>query len=430
MKRFIEKLVACVLCVLLCFSTIPLVACGADITLVVYNCQEYIDEELIEEFETEYQDKHGKSLKVQYDTFDTLENMYANIKINPNTYDVVCPSDYMIEKMAREGMLEELSLNPEGEYNTYVSPFITEKFSNITWGENNEHNLAKYSAGYMWGTLGLVYNPQNVNENDMESWASLWNSKYSGKFSIKDSVRDTYFIGLAKKYQTELQLLKSTYELNNDLTIYQMGLKSYFNDTEINTINAVKSELFALKDASRAMEVDNGKDMIIKGDTDVYFAWSGDAVYAMDIADESGVTLKYSVPKEGSNVWFDGWCVIKNSAKKDVAQEFIDFMSRPSNVIRNMEFIGYVSCIGGSEIFNWVSQTYGETGGANFVDLGYFFRGDGDSANYTLGFSEKNRQFSAQYPDQSVINRCVVMNYFNDTANENINLMWQEIKSH
>ena len=169
--------------------------------------------------------------------------------------------------------------------------------------------------------------------------------------------------------------------------------------------------------------MDDGKETIIKGDSDIYFAWSGDAVYTMTEAEEAGVSLEYSVPVEGSNVWFDGWCVPKGSRKIAEAIKFIDFLSKPENVVRNMDYLGYVSVIGGDKVFDYVKETYEETDGEHAIDLSYFF-GSGD---YTVKTSNLKGMFCAQYPSLDVINRCVVMNYFADADNERINTMWMEV---
>lgn len=422
MKNFFKKLLAFSLIIVFVIPCMQLIGCGADVTLVVYNCQDYIDETLIDEFEKEYKEKYGKTLEVVYDTFDTLENMYANVKINPDTYDLICPSDYMIEKMAREGLLQKLDFTENSDYVKNVSPYIDNKLKSLTL--SNGENVGDYAAGYMWGTIGMAYNPEKVNGEDLSTWNILWTNKYKKKFSIKNSVRDTYFVGLAKTFNTQLNDAKFLYESNSDLTSYQATLTQIFNDTTANTVNKVKNDLISLKRNAFTMEVDEGKDLLIKGDIDIYVAWSGDAVYALDCAEEEvEKEFNYVVPNDGSNVWFDGWCLLKTSTKKDIAMEFINFLSRPENVIKNMEYIGYVSCIGGEDIFDWVVDTYGSEEGEYSVDLSYFF-GDGD---YTVQFDELDRQFSAQYPDKSVIDRCVGMNYYPDDANERVNMMWQDV---
>lgn len=389
----------------------------------------YLDEDadnrsMVEDFKDYYQEKTGQTIKVEYTTFGTPEDLYNNLQIDGKAYDIMSPSDYMIEKMAREGMLKKINLPENGNYKTNVSPYIENIFNEIKWQENGTYvSLSDYAAGYMWGTLGLVYNSAKVSDADMKSWEALWSGKFDKKFSIKDSVRDTYFMTLAKVYQSELKALDVT------STDYNEKLTEIFNRTDAATVEKVKKEMTTLKNKSYGMEVDSGKNDIVTGKIDVYFAWSGDAVYAMDAAEEgkNPVYLNYSVPEEGSNVWFDGWCVPKASENADIAVEFIEYLSMPENAIKNMDYIGYVSCIGGQEVFDRAVDLYDEEEGTP-VDLSYFFRRQGDTNEYIIKSSSKVRQFAAQYPSEEVIKRCAVMSYFDDAANERINTLWMEIK--
>ena len=420
MKKLFFKILTFALCISCIFGTLTLSGCGKTADLRIYNCYEYIDESLIDDFVSQYKEKTGLDITVEYSCFDTPEDLYNNLKIYPDGYDLVCPSDYMIEKMAREDMLEKFTLPADGAYNKNLSPFVKSTFESIAWGENN---LSQYAAGYMWGTLGLCYNPANVDEADMKSWSTLWGTKYKGKFSVKNSIRDTYFISLSQIHKTELESLKS----QASSTEKKARLTAIFNDTSDSTITQMESVISTVINNAYGTEIDEGKDLIIQGKTDVYFAWSGDAVYAMDEGDASNVTLNYTVPEEGSNVWFDGWCVPKGAKNKALALEFIDFISTPENVIKNMEYIGYVSCIGGAEVFNWVTETYGDATGENQVNLDYFFKGENDAQTYLVSTSSLNRQFSAQYPDESVLDRCVVMSYYPDAQNEAITNMWMNV---
>ena len=288
MKRFTGKVLAFTLCGAVLASSAAMAGCGdrsssgSENTLRIYNCYEYIDETLLDKFEAEYEAKTGEDIEVEYSCFDTPEDCYNSLKIDGSAYDLICPSDYMIEKMAREGMLEEIMLPSGGNYMQNVSPFIKETFESITF---DGKSLADYAAGYMWGTLGLVYDSAAVPAEDMNSWSILWDGKYDGKFSIKDSVRDTYFIGLARYHAEELLTYKAAYESGGSLADYQESLKAAFNDTAAETVSAVGDILSDLINRSFLIEVDDGKDYIIRGETQVYFAWSGDAVYAMDEAE-------------------------------------------------------------------------------------------------------------------------------------------------
>ena len=343
----------------------------------------------------------------------------------------------------------------------------------------------------MWGTLGLTFNPEYVSSEDMNSWGALWLDKYHNQSTIKDSIRDSYFIGVARVWEDVLMGLKEQLDAGNiSIEEYNDQLKIIFNDTSEETVNNVEKVLKELKDNIWGFEVDSGKNDIASGKITINFAWSGDAVYAMDEAEKQGVELYYTVPEEGSNVWFDGWCVPKNAKNVELAVEFMNFLSRPEIVVRNMSYIGYTSGVGGQEVFDNAIDWYGactleeselayedymllpkeekdyyavtndykvyeyiyidtetikEQDGNLYVnvlgvnedgflynydleiyaiDLSYFF-GEGDWVIYvdTLG-----RQFSAQYPTKDVIDRCVVMNCYNEEANIRVTQMWERVK--
>ncbi len=415
-----KKFLAIVLSLLLTLPLFCFTGCGEEDVFKIANCEDYIDEDLIEDFKVYYKELTGKDVKVEYTTYGTNEDLYNFMNMG-DKYDLICPSDYMIEKMAREGKLQPLNMEADSEYNKNVSPFIDETLKSVKWGNNGEYSLATYSAGYMWGTLGLVYN-DSVNVDEMKSWSSLWTT--SKKFTIKDSMRDTYFIGLAKCFNEELNVAKREYEGGTiSLTQYKALLNGFFNNTESSVINSVKGDLINLKKRSWGLEVDSGKNDILTKKIDINFAWSGDAVYAIQEAEANGVELFYSVPEEGSNIWFDGWCVPKTSKKLDVAKEFINFISLPSSAKKNMDYIGYVSCVAGQEIFEYVVENYAVDNGEYEVDLSYFF----GSGEYKVKTDSLSGQFSAQYPSKEVIDRCVIMNYYNDEANERISEMWAEL---
>ena len=487
MKKFISILMAfCLALPMVC-----LVGCNQESqdkkVLRISNCEDYIDEELLTEFEELY------DCKIEYSTFGTLENLYNDIKITPDRFDLICPSDYMIEKMAREGMLQKISFNEDGDYLNYVSPYILNTFKSITWKEGDQTvSLHDYAGCYMWGTLGLTFNPEFVESSDMESWASLWAEKYNNISTIKDSIRDSYFMGIAYANKAQLDELAKDFKAGEiGYAEYQGALTRIFNDTSEENVKKVEDCLKALKGNIYGFEVDSGKNDIASGKISINFAWSGDAVYAMDEAEGQGVELYYTVPEEGSNVWFDGWCVPKNAKNVDLAVKFVEFLSNPEIVVRNMEYIGYTSGMGGDAVFENAIDWYGVctlveselTEGeykeldeedleyyeltadgkvyeyvyadylvsgndddgytANLTyfdeetesiyqeeteifkaDLSYFF-GEGDWVIYT---DTVGRQFTAQYPTEDIISRCVVMNCYDEESNGRVTLMWERVK--
>ena len=198
------------------------------------------------------------------------------------------------------------------------------------------------------------------------------------------------------------------------------------NDTSQETMNAVKRKLEAMRKNLYGLETDEGKNEVIAGRLDASFQWSGDAVYILDEAEAAGLELEYCIPDAASNIWFDGWVMLQG-ANTELATAFVNFLSRPDNVVRNMSYIGYTSCIAGEEVYAYVEDTYSAEGDAEteLYDLSYFF---GDGHYLTAEKSQLNRQLLAQYPSVSTIDRLVVMKNFDKKTNERANRMWNNIK--
>lgn len=381
---------------------------------------------IVEQFEEYYAQKHpGKKVQIDYQMFDTNEVMLNEIKTGKTQYDLICPSDYIIQKMMREDMLEKIDISKVPNYVQYASPYHQALFEANGWDE--------YSIGYMWGTVGLTYNPATVDEKDMESWQSLWSIDYNKKILIKDSMRETYLVGVMKVYRHELEDAKEQYE-DGIITASQYNaiISDIFNRHDSNTLDKAEEALTVLKKNIYGFEVDSGKNDIATGKVDINLAWSGDAVYSMNTAEEDNdVELNFSVPLEGSNIWFDGWCLPKG-ANKELSYEFLDFLSKPSIAKLNMEYIGYTSFIAGDEMLDMVWDWYGDEEGEYSVDLSYFFNGtlsnEYDASRMVVKTDTLGRQFSAQYPDLETVTRCAVMEDYGN-ENENVVAMWERLKA-
>lgn len=271
--------------------------CGGEekTVLNVYNWGDYIDLAVIDEFEEEY------GIEVNYENFATNEDMYVKIKSGGTDYDVAFPSDYMIEKMIKEDMLLKIDLNNISNFK-----HIGSRFKNLDFDPNNE-----YSVPYMWGTVGIIYNTKLVKDN-VDSWDILWNEEYERQILMLDSQRDS--IGVALK--------KLGYSLNT---------------RNIDELNEAKNELIKQKPLVLAYVGDEVKGMMIGEEAALAVVWSGDAIYMM----EENENLKYVVPKEGSNYWFDNMVIPNTSKHKEEAEMFIDFMTRPEISLKNAEYIGY-----------------------------------------------------------------------------------------
>lgn len=395
---------------------------------------------LVEDFEEWYFETYGQKVEVEYSTFGTNEELYNQMTIG-DVYDLVCPSEYMIMKLMREGKVRALSenfYNTDVEENYYakgVSPYIKSRYDELNI---DGKILSTYAAGYMWGTLGLVYNPDEVSQEEASHWDLLLNDKFNKRVTIKDSIRDAYFGAICYANYDEITAEDFLSDPN-----YHARLDEALNRTDAATVDKVQDVLTRCKDNVYSFETDSGKADMVTGKVVANMQWSGDAVYTMDQADEDGVTLCYSAPIEGTNLWFDGWVMLENGIKEDerkqqAAEAFINFMSRPDNAIRNMYYIGYTSVISGGDsdlILEYIDYTYGVDEGdeedAVEYNVGYFFDMDNpDSEDYSITTYEDQltRQLATQYPAKDVVDRSVVMACFNDEDNVRINRMWTNVR--
>lgn len=428
------------------------------VTLRVCNWEEYIDEggwdqeevidlesgdiigqnSMVQDFEAWYYETYGIRVKVEYSTFGTNEDLYNMLTLG-DVYDVVCPSEYMIMKLMAENRLMPLSEDffDETDENNYyckgVSPYIRSIFEDHEIGGEP---WSKYAAGYMWGVTGIVYNPDEVSEEDASSWKILSNPAYRRRITIKDNVRDSYFAAVGA-LKSELLTEKGFREAAD----YAACLEKEMNDTSLQTIQQVQSYLQGVKDNAYSFESDSGKADMITGKVVANYQWSGDAVYTMDQAQQDGYYLNFSVPREATNIYFDGWVMLKSgvehdAAKRHAAQAFINFLSRPDNAIRNMYYIGYTSVISRDEkerIFEYLNWNYGaQEDGEDTADysVAYFFSDGEDARDYTLTVPREQlkRQLAAQYPSQDVISRSSIMVYFDEEQSEAINQMWIHVR--
>ena len=289
-----KKLVAAVLA----FLTLSLsVGALAEGSITVFNWYDYIDESVISMFEQE------TGIQVKYANFTTNEEMYAKISSGAGEYDVIFPSDYIIERMIKEGMLEKLDMSR-----------IPNASGVSDWLKKPAYDPdGAYSVPYMWGTVGLLYNTTMMPEA-IDSWAPIFDPANPKSVFMLDSIRDA--LGIALKY-----------------------LGYSMNTPEQAALDAAKLLLIKQKADGivKGYLVDEVKDKMVAGEAAMAVVWSGDALYAMSQSED----LQYVVPREGSNVWVDGMCIPKNSKNKELAEQFIDFLCRPDIARMNMEYIYY-----------------------------------------------------------------------------------------
>ena len=429
MKKLIVKIFAFLFALGVSLNGItftPEVVKGAEKSITVFSWEDYMeiasDDERSEENDLLYQFEQETGIQVEYITFSTNEEMYNELIKNPNACDLICPSEYMIMKMMEEDLIKPYSI-PEN-WKTYGSPYIQQTFEKLGFNCGEDKTFA---IGYMWGTMGFIFNMDEVAPENLNRWKCIWNEEFTNKVTIKDSIRDSYIMALGALYEEQLLALQENYE-NGLLTRdeYVDRVYKYFNLTDEYTITEVEGLLKSLKPNLYGFEVDSGKNDILDGKINVNFAWSGDAVYAMDEGDSAGVNLGYIVPNEGSNVWFDGWVMPKN-ANEELAVEFLNFISTPDAAIRNMDFIGYTSCIASDEVFERAVEYYEVEDGEYTIDLNYFFGGE-ENGKYLIKTDSLYRQGATQYPDMAIIDRCAVMGAFTQDTLQRINKMWENVK--
>ena len=460
-----KKITSLVLIVIASASLLPALKVSADegaveeVTLRVCNWEEYIDlgdwdpdEEtidldngdilgvnpMVDDFEEWYYETYGIKVNVEYSTFGTNEDLYNMLTLG-DVYDLICPSEYLNMKLMAEDALVPLSddfFDETDENNYYIrglSPYIRNIFDSK---EIEGEPWSKYMAGYMWGITGIVYNPNEITKEEASTWTLLSDPEYFRQITIKDNVRDSYFaaVGAIKK-----DLLTSEEFLNDPN--YALNLEEEMNDVSPETIQAAQDWLQSVKNNAYSFETDSGKADMITGKVLANYQWSGDAVYTMDQADEDDYTLNFAVPIESSNIYFDGWVMLKSgigqdAAKQHAAESFINFLSRPDNVARNMYYIGYTSVISGGEddtIFQYLDWTYGAEEDEEDVidyDISYFFSDDPDSGEYVISAptDQVDRQLSAQYPTRDIIDRTSIMVYFDNEKTDVINQMWINVR--
>lgn len=395
MKRVVKFLATGILAL----SAVSVFAEDRNNVLKVYNWSDYIAEGVLDDFKSWYKEQTGENIDVIYMTFDVNEAMLSKIEKGHEDYDVVCPSDYIIERMLDKGLLLPLDFKSLGSTPNYIeanrSPFIEQMFRSI----NPSIDANQYSVAYMWGTTGIIYNPKFVTREEASTWDVIRNPKFAGKILIKDAPRDVYAPVLIYLKQNELKNGKVT-------------LQDLMRDSSDESLQMVQDYLMQCKPGVYGWEADLGKEQMTKNRAYVSLNWSGDAVWAIEEAAAVNVELDYVVPEEGSTVWFDGWVIPKYAKNIKAATYFINFMCRPDIAIRNMEETGYVASNGSREVLESQIDESLEP-----IDLSYFFGPDASAV----------RVNPILYPDLSVIERCALEHDWGDDT-EKLLKMWQNVK--
>jgi spermidine/putrescine transport system substrate-binding protein len=444
----------------------------SSVTLYVHNSEDYIangsddSRDIIADFKKYVKDTDNVDITVVYSNFSTMEDELSKLQTGGTTADLVCVSDYIIQRMMSLNMVIPFKSGAErtalygsratgwaDNYSLYASKFLQNELSAIHATINGQDgSLGEYARGYMWGTLGVTYNPnfsayaaRGLSREDvmvqMNDWNALWSGNYNQTFQVKDSMRDTYSIGLMHVYDDYFKQLLSWYKAGKDSTgaaydkaAYNADVSTIFNNVnhldafnalakkidanavavnEKEIVDKVQEALIQLKEDSFGLEVDSGKTDIISGDkSGIDTAWSGDAVTSLNNADAIGNALYYSIPKTGGNIWFDAWVLInrtdiddaQKAIQQEYAQKFIDFISEPQVAADNMNYIGYTSFVAGNNILSLVRDWYDVRIAAMYVyddKAGDFFYDDNGNKVYKDG-TGKHEDSGLDYGDHNM----------------------------
>ena len=367
--------------------------------LKIYNWADYIDEGILDEFPVWYKEQTGEDIRIIYQVFDINEIMLTKIERGHEDFDLICTSEYIIERMLKKKLLLPIDRNfgKTPDYLDNISPYIREQLNKLS---QPGMETTDYVVPYMWGTAGLLYNKQFVTQDEVMTWDCLWNPRYKNKILMKDSYRDAY--GTAIIYAHAKELADGT------VTVEQL-----MNDNSPEAIAIAEDYLKRMKPNIAGWEADFGKEMMTKNKAWLNLTWSGDAVWAIEEAEAVGVELGYEVPREGSNIWYDGWAIPKYARNVKAASYFLDYLCRPDIALRNMDANGYVSAVATPEILEAKIDTTIE----EYSNLSYFFGPGNDSI----------RIDRVQYPDRKVVERCAMIRDFGDET-ELVLEMWSRVK--
>ena len=381
--------------------------------LKIYNWGDYIEESLIEEFEAWYEEETGESISVRYDTFDTNETMLTRIETQRADYDLVCPSDYIAERMISEGLAIKIDtdifdMKEEGLLYDTLLDMIADSVD-----ENNE-----YFVPYVWGTVGIMYDVDYIEPGYelCESWEAMWSDEWektTGKKRVlmKDSVRDAYSVACIYANRDKLSEMTDGFT-NYDSPEYKNALISYFSEVSDESIRIAQDALIKQKRVAHKYEVDDGKMDMVAGTTQAWLGvfWSCDPELIM--IEDGGDHFYYTVPKEGSNVWIDGWLIPKYAKNTKAANYFLKFINTYDYAYTNFDYLG--SSIAVVDVMEDAKAYYEED------EEGFF-------DDYYDGFKEM--YIEMLFPSDEVLSRCAIMRDFGLKRNTDLDSMWIDVKT-
>lgn len=295
-----KKLILLAACLGVVFS---LTACGSSDskeTLTVLNYGKYLEPELIDQFEEE------TGIRVEYEEYVNPEEMYTKYKSGAIDYDLICTSDYMVERLINEGEAKEINFA-----NVPLSENLDKSYFEFSKAFDPDN---KYSIPYFFGTVGILYNKNKVDASEVESWNVLWDKKYKDQIIMENSVRDSFLV--------PLKLL---------------GYSS--NSIDEKELKEALAMLVDQKPLVYSYLVDESADEMVAGNASLALVYSGEAAYAQSLNED----LEYSVPKEGSNMWIDSWLIPKTCKNQENAEKFLDFLCREEVAMANFEYVYYAT---------------------------------------------------------------------------------------
>ncbi len=411
-KKIISAALACVMAT---SAAATFMGCAPrDEILKIYNWGDYIDEDLIGDFEDWYQAETGKTITVEYDTFETNEDLIMRIEVLKNDYDLVCPSDYMAERMIKGGLAQKVDRTV---FDMTAEGFLYEGLADMVKPFDEQ---LEYFVPYVWGTFGIMYDTNHIDagSEDMTSWGALWSEKYKKHILMKDSVRDAYSVARIYNNRETLSSLSDGFKDYNEQ--YQAELISYFSTIDMPAVKAAQNALIAQKSLLYKYEVDSGKADMLAGTTQgtLGLFWSCDSCLIMQ--EDGGEHFYYEVPKEGSNVWVDGWIIPKYAGNKYAANMFLKFINLYDDendfAMRNFDYMG-ASMASAEVMADAKAALEGDDGT------------DEESVLYDKPEWFKQMYIDMLFPPDDVLARCAVMRDFGKKWSTELDSMWIDVKT-
>ena len=295
-SKILISLIIAVMTACLCSSC----RSGENGEVYVYCYGDYFDPMIAEQFEEE------TGIRVILDYYDTAEEMYTVLENNATTYDCICTSDYMIEKLIDNDMLAELNYDNIPEIEN-IDEIYMQKSEEFDPGN-------KYSVPYQCGTAGIMYNTKMVGDTVIDSWDDLWDEQFSNEMVMPDSVRDAFMIALKR----------------NGCSL---------NSTDEDEIKAAATELINQKPLVYRYANDAARDLLVDGSAAVGVVWNGEYVYIKDLNED----CEFVIPEEGSEFFIDSWFIPKEAINKEHAEAWINFLCRADVAATNFDYLYYTT---------------------------------------------------------------------------------------